>query len=50
VDATRVTGWVNAVVTSFLIVGVTFVIGGSARRWLTQLRGPTVPVDAPVAS
>jgi len=50
VEATRVTGWVNAIVTSFLIVGVTFVIGGSARRWLATLRGPGLPVDAPAAS
>jgi hypothetical protein len=45
-----VTGWVNAVVTSFLIIGVTFVIGGSARRWLAQVRGTGVPIDAPAAS
>jgi carbon starvation protein len=50
VDSTRVTGWVNALVTSFLIVGVTFVIAGSVRRWLAQLRGPTVVLDAPAAS
>jgi carbon starvation protein len=50
VEATRVTGWVNAVVTSFLIVGVSFVIVGSARRWLAQLRGPGVAVDAPAPS
>jgi carbon starvation protein len=50
VEATRVTGWVNAIVTSFLVVGVTFVIIGSARRWLAQLRGPTVALDAPAPS
>jgi carbon starvation protein len=42
VAATRTTGWVNAIVTSFLIVGVTFVIIGSVRRWLSQLRAPEV--------
>jgi carbon starvation protein len=42
VEATRTTGWVNAIVTSLLIVGVTFVIIGSARRWLAQLRAPEV--------
>ncbi len=50
VEATRVTGWVNAVVTSFLIVGVSFVIIGSARRWLVQLKVPTIPVDAHASS
>jgi carbon starvation protein len=47
---TRVTGYVNAVVTTFLIIGVTFVIAGSARRWLARLRSPAVPIDAPAAS
>jgi carbon starvation protein len=50
VAATRTTGYVNAIVTTFLIVGVAFVIFGSARRWLAQLRGPGVPLDAPAAS
>jgi carbon starvation protein len=50
VATTRVTGWVNAIVTTFLIVGVTFVIVGSARRWLAQIRGPAVPLDAPATS
>ncbi len=50
VAATRVTGWVNLVVTSLLIVGVAFVIGGSVRRWLAQLKGPTVVADATAAS
>jgi carbon starvation protein len=50
VAATRTTGWVNAIVTTFLVVGVTCVIVGSARRWLAQLRGPTVVLDAPVIS
>jgi carbon starvation protein len=50
VVATRTTGWVNAIVTSFLIVGVTFVIVGSARRWLAQMRGPAISLDAPAAS
>jgi carbon starvation protein len=34
VPATRVTGMVNMIVTSFLLVGVAFVIGGSVQRWL----------------
>jgi carbon starvation protein len=50
VAATRTTGWVNAIVTTFLVVGVTCVIVGSARRWLAQLRGPTVVLDAPATS
>jgi carbon starvation protein len=50
VPATRFTGWVNAVVTSFLIVGVTLVIVGSARRWLAQARTPTLGLDAPAPS
>jgi carbon starvation protein len=50
VAATRVTGWVNLVVTSLLIVGVAFVIGGSVRRWLAQLRTPTVVADATAVS
>jgi carbon starvation protein len=49
--ATRVTGYVNAIVTSLLIIGVAFVIIGSARRWLARLRGPVLPpMDAPAAS
>jgi carbon starvation protein len=32
--ATRVTGLVNMTVTSFLLVGVVFVIAGSVHRWL----------------
>ena len=50
VAATSTTGWVNAIVTSFLIVGVSCVILGSARRWLAQLRGPSMAVDAPAPS
>jgi carbon starvation protein len=50
VPATRVTGWVNAGVTSLLVVGVTFVILGSARRWLSQLRAPVLGADAPAPS
>ena len=50
VAATRTTGWVNAIVTTFLVVGVTCVILGSARRWLAQIRGPAVALDAPAAS
>jgi carbon starvation protein len=36
--ATHVTGLVNLVVTSTLLIGVGFVIAGSARRWLISLR------------
>jgi hypothetical protein len=36
--ATRITGLVNLVVTSLLLVGVAFVIVGSVRRWLTLYR------------
>jgi carbon starvation protein len=50
VPATRVTGWVNAIVVSFLIVGVTFVIVGSARRWLAQLRSPGLGARAEATS
>ena len=50
VAATRTTGWVNAIVTTFLVVGVTCVILGSARRWLAQIRGPSVAFDAPATS
>jgi len=46
VAATRTTGWVNAIVTSCLIVGVTLVIVGSARRWWAQLRPPSLDVGA----
>jgi carbon starvation protein len=38
VPATRVTGMVNMIVTSFLLVGVAFVIGGSIRRWLALFK------------
>jgi len=40
VAATRVTGFVNLVVTSALLLGVALVIIGSARRWLTMLKTP----------
>jgi carbon starvation protein len=36
--ATRITGLVNLVVTSLLLVGVAFVIVGSVRRWLALYR------------
>jgi carbon starvation protein len=43
VPATRVTGMVNMIVTSLLLVGVAFVIGGSVQRWLgLGKREPTV--------
>jgi carbon starvation protein len=48
VPATRVTGLVNMIVTSFLLVGVAFVIGGSVQRWLgLGKRGTTVAVSSP---
>jgi carbon starvation protein len=46
--ATRVTGLVNLVVTSLLLVGVAFVIGGSVRRWLALSKAEpplAVPTD-----
>jgi carbon starvation protein len=39
VAATRVTGLVNMIVTSLLLVGVAFVIAGSVRRWVALYRG-----------
>jgi hypothetical protein len=36
--ATRLTGLVNLVVTSVLLVGVTLIIVGSAARWAKLLR------------
>jgi carbon starvation protein len=45
--ATRVTGLVNVVVTSFLLAGVTVIIVGCARRWLRSLRPEASP---PLAS
>jgi carbon starvation protein len=38
VAATRTTGLVNLLVTSVLLVGVTLIMVGSARRWLAMLR------------
>jgi carbon starvation protein len=38
VAATRVTGFVNLIVTSALLVGVALVIVGSVRRWLGMLK------------
>jgi carbon starvation protein len=44
VAATRTTGIVNLIVTSALLVGMTFVIVGSLRRWLGSLRAtPQLP-------
>jgi carbon starvation protein len=40
VEATRTTGLVNMIVTSLLLLGVSFVIVGSMRRWLADLRTP----------
>jgi carbon starvation protein len=42
--ATRITGMVNLIVTSALLVGVAFVIVGSVRRWLAMIRLPSVGV------
>jgi carbon starvation protein len=39
VSGTRVTGLVNMIVTSVLLVGVAFVIAGSVRRWLFLFKG-----------
>jgi carbon starvation protein len=45
VPATRVTGLVNLIVTSLLLVGVTFVIGGSVNRWLAlRKQAPAIAV------
>ena len=46
--ATRVTGFVNLIVTSLLLVGVAFVIGGSVRRWLA-LAKQEPPLAAPLS-
>jgi len=46
-EATRVTGMVNLLVTTCLLMGITFVIVGCARLWLSVLR---VPPAAPAAS
>jgi carbon starvation protein len=43
IAATRVTGMVNLIVTSALLVGVAFVIVGSARRWLAAIMPSTQP-------
>jgi carbon starvation protein len=51
-EQTRTTGLVNLVVTCGLLVGIAFVIVGSARRWLAMLqagRGPFTP-SSPQAS
>ena len=45
---TRVTGLVNLVVTTALLIGVAFIIAGSARRWLILLRAEPAPI-APAA-
>ena len=39
-SATHVTGLVNLIVTSVLLCGVLFIIGGSVSRWLTLLKTP----------
>ena len=45
VGKTRVTGLVNMIVTSLLLVGVTFVIGGSVNRWLSlRKQAPAIAV------
>jgi carbon starvation protein len=45
-EATRLTGLVNLIVTSALLVGIVFVIIGSVRRWLAMLRLPPVELEA----
>ena len=44
VAATKVTGFVNLIVTSSLLVCIVFVIFGSARRWLAMVMPPTIDV------
>jgi carbon starvation protein len=44
--ATRITGMVNLIVTSALLVGVAFVIAGSVRRWLAMIRLPGLEASA----
>jgi hypothetical protein len=45
--ATRVTGTVNAMITSLLLIGVAFIIFGSASRWLALLkRDPRVAASS----
>jgi hypothetical protein len=39
-SATHVTGLVNLIVTSVLLCGVLFIIGGSVSRWLSLLKTP----------
>jgi carbon starvation protein len=47
VPETHFTGLVNLIVTSSLIVGVAFIIAGSARRWLGLVKThPSSPVTA----
>jgi carbon starvation protein len=46
-QATRVTGMVNLIVTACLLMGISFVIAGCARLWLSLLR---VPPAAPATS
>jgi carbon starvation protein len=43
--ATRVTGIVNLIVTSALLVGISLVIAGSARRWLAMVAPPAQPAQ-----
>ncbi|HEY6081508.1 MAG TPA: carbon starvation protein A [Polyangiaceae bacterium] len=44
--ATRVTGLVNLIVTSLLLCGVIFIIGGSAARWLQLVKSTPTPTPA----
>jgi len=44
VAATKVTGFVNLIVTSSLLVCIVFVIFGSARRWLAMVMPQAIDV------
>jgi carbon starvation protein len=46
-EATRVTGLVNLIVVSALLVGVAFVIVGSVRRWLALAKLPGIDLRRP---
>ena len=46
IEATRVTGVVNVLVTVTLLAGVMMVIAGSVARWIALLGAPAAPADA----
>jgi carbon starvation protein len=49
-EATRVTGLVNLIVVSMLLVGVAFIIVGSGRRWLALAKLPAIDLPRPDAA